>query len=523
MSALLTLDRLSAVTPDGRILFDNLTLAVGAERIGLVGRNGSGKSTLLDIVAGVRAATGGSVVPGGRIGRLAQDFALELSAAEALGVAAAQDVLDRIEAGAGDARDFGGADWTLPERVAAALREVGMDGIDLSRTMATLSGGERTRVGIARLLIEAPDLILLDEPTNNLDAAGRASVAALLARWRGGAIIASHDRVLLEQVDRIVELTPLGIHQVGGGWSAFAAVREAERTRAAEVLDQAARAAREVDRAGQARRDSQARRDKAGRAFAASGSAPKILMGRQAERAENSGARSEILAERQADAAADRLTAARGAVEVVTPLKIDLPPTGLSSGRELLVMDAVTLDVGSRVLGPWTCAIRGPERVAVTGRNGAGKSSLLRVAMGLAAPVTGSVRRAEGRLAMLDQRVGLLDGETTLVDNFRRLHPTLGLQEAHAALAQFAFRSRDALRLAGTLSGGERLRAGLACVLGGAEPAQLLLLDEPTNHLDIAAIEVLEAAMAGFDGALLVVSHDRGFLDAVGVEREVPV
>jgi len=145
----------------------------------------------------------------------------------------------------------------------------------------------------------------------------------------------------------------------------------------------------------------------------------------------------------------------------------------------------------------------------------------LRVALGAITPSSGSVRRAEGRLAMLDQHVALLDPAMTILANFRARHPGLGANAAHAALARFAFRNRDAERLVGTLSGGERLRAALACVLGGPEPARLLLLDEPTNHLDLAAVEVLESALARYDGALLVVSHDRRFLEAIGMTREL--
>jgi len=522
MSALLTLDRLSAATPDGRALFHDLTLSVGAqERVGLVGRNGSGKSTLLAIIAGGLAPAAGHVTRTVRIGVLAQDWPDALDVAEALGVAQVLAAIARIERGEGSEDDFTLADWTLEARVAEALAEVGLTAIDLDRRIATLSGGERTRVGLARLLIEAPGLILLDEPTNNLDAAGRAAVAQLLARWRGAAIVASHDRQLLETVDRVIELRPIGVRQVGGGWSAYLAEREAERTRADAALEAAQRGARAAERAAQDRRESKARRDKAGRTYAASGSAPKILLGAQAERAENSSARDNRLAAVQAEAASEKLAMARAEVEVIAPLVIDLPPTNLPTNSELLAMEDATLAVGGRTLGPWTLTIRGPERVAVTGPNGAGKSSLLRVALGSVAPTSGSVRRAEGRLAMLDQHVALLDPTATILANFLARHPGLGVQEAHTALARFAFRNRDAERVVATLSGGERLRAGLACVLAGPEPARLLLLDEPTNHLDLASIEVLETALARYDGALLVVSHDRRFLEAIGMTRAV--
>ncbi|MDB5676633.1 MAG: transporter, partial [Sphingomonas bacterium] len=224
MSALLTLDRLSAAAPDGRALFHDLTLSVGAqERVGLVGRNGSGKSTLLAIIAGDVVPAAGHVTRTGRVGVLAQDWSGALSVADALGVAGVRATIARIEQGEGSDDDFALADWTLEPRVAEALAGTGLADMDLDRRIATLSGGERTRVGLARLLIEAPELILLDEPTNNLDAEGRAAVAQLLSHWRGAAIVASHDRALLEEVDRIVELRSIGVRQVGGGWSTFAA------------------------------------------------------------------------------------------------------------------------------------------------------------------------------------------------------------------------------------------------------------------------------------------------------------
>ncbi|WP_066798000.1 ATP-binding cassette domain-containing protein [Sphingomonas soli] len=521
MTAFLTLDSLSAATPDRRTLFENLTLSVGAERVGLVGRNGSGKSTLLRIAAGEIAPLAGSVARGGTIGMLVQNWADDLAVSDVLGATAMLGRCARILRGDGSDEDLAEADWTLEPRIEAALAQTGLPGFALDRVMASLSGGERTRVAIARLLLDAPDLLLLDEPTNNLDADGRTAIGALIAGWRGGVLVASHDRTLLEAVDRIVELTPVGVRIFGGGWSAFASARDAARARAGEEPEKASGAMRGAERAAQQRRERKDRRDGAGRAFAASGSAPKILLGRQAERAENSVGRESHLAGRLAAAAAARLEAARAQVEIVNPFRIDLQPSGVPANREVLAMEGATIRVGGRRLGPWSFAMRGAERVGVTGPNGAGKSSLLRLAMGAIEPGEGTVRCAEGRLAMLDQHVSLLAPGETILENFQRLNPGLDAQAAHAACARFAFRNRDAHQPVATLSGGERLRAGLACVLGGARPPWLLLLDEPTNHLDLESIEVVEAALAGYDGALLVVSHDAPFMEAIGVMRQM--
>ncbi|GAB5349797.1 ABC-F family ATP-binding cassette domain-containing protein [Alteriqipengyuania sp. 357] len=521
MSPFLTLDSLSAHTPDGRPLFHDLTLTIGAERVGLVGRNGSGKSTLLNMIAGAARPASGSIHGLGTLGVLHQDVPPELTIARALGVEDRRGAVQRILAGEGTQDDFANADWSLEKRVEAALAKVGLPTMPLDRRIGTLSGGERTRIGIARLRLDAPDLLLLDEPTNNLDAAGRAAIAALIADWRGGVLVASHDRQLLQAMDRIVELTPIGVRSFGGGWSAFAAAREAERTRAAEESERADAALRSARRSAQERREAKARRDKVGRAVAAKGSEPKIVLDARAERAENTAGREGATSDRLIGEAAKRREEAQSRVEIVTPLIIDMPASGLPSGARVLTLDRVEAAVGTRRLGPWSLRIDGPERVALTGRNGAGKTTLLRVAAGLLDPVAGEVYRAQGRIAMLDQHLDLLDGDETILANLRARHPELDRESAHAQCARFAFRNRDALRTVGTLSGGERLRAALAVTLAGPTPPWLLILDEPTNHLDIGSLELLEDALRAFDGALLVVSHDPAFLEAIGIERSV--
>ena len=521
MSAVLTLDSVSAATPDAQVLFENLSLSVGRERIGLVGRNGSGKSTLLNLIAGGLDLRSGTIHRAGRIGVLAQSFDEHQSAAEALNVVTALDLLARIERGEGAPADFDAADWTLVGRIQEALAQVGLSGLGLERRIATLSGGERTRLALARLLIEAPDLLLLDEPTNNLDVEGRALIGDFIRDFRGGVLVASHDRALLEHMDRIVELTPIGVHIFTGGWRAFSEARAAERALAVQDLERAQSGLANTQRATQRRREAKDRRDKAGRAFAAKKSEPAILLGAMAERAENTTGGISRLNERQAADAEAKLDAAKERVEILTPLTIELPPSGLPSAAELLTMEGVRVRAGDRLLGPWSLRMRGPERVAIRGPNGAGKTALLRAALGLTQPASGAVRRAEGRIVLLDQHVGILDPTLSVLDNFLTLNPSLNPQAAYAACARFAFRNVTALKRVGDLSGGERLRAGLACTLAGARPPWLLILDEPTNHLDLDSIETLESALQAFDGALLIVSHDAAFLEAVGVTRTI--
>ena len=524
MSAFITLDSVSAANPDGRVLFDNLNLTIGAERIGLVGRNGVGKSTLLSLIAGTRAPASGTVSRVGVVGVLPQLHAPPPGArlADLLGVGPAWDRLSRIEAEEGTGEDFAEADWSLPGRIAAALAEVGLSRWDADWPAAGLSGGQMTRAALAGLLVAAPDVILLDEPTNNLDAAARVLLGDVLRRWKGGAVVVSHDRALLRGMDRIVELTSLGATSYGGGYDLYAE-RKAQAVAAAEhELEAAERQVRQAAREAQVARERKARRDAAGKRFAAKGSEPKILLGAQAERAENSGAREGRLADRAAQEAAQAREVADARVERLRRLDFDLPSSGLPAGRIVLDFDGVDFAYpdGPPVLSDLSFRLTGPERGAVVGGNGAGKSTLIRLATGGLEPTAGTVTRGVAA-ALLDQRAAVLDETQTILENFRRLNPAADANAAHAALARFLFRNVAAHQVVATLSGGERLRAALACVLMAAQPPQLLILDEPTNHLDLDSVAAVENALAGYDGALLVASHDEDFLEAIGVERRV--
>jgi ATPase subunit of ABC transporter with duplicated ATPase domains len=519
-----TLDAVSAATPDGRRLFENLNLSIGAERIGLVGRNGVGKSTLLALIAGLRAPLAGTVARAGTVATLDQtpDVSRGARLADLLGVGPAWDRLARIERGEGDETDLSDADWELPARLDQALADVGLAGFDPERSAAALSGGQATRAGLARLLITRPDVLLLDEPTNNLDAEARGIVGKVLARWRGGAVVVSHDRGLLRGMDRIVELSSLGARSYGGGWDLYAERKVAEADAAQRDLDHAEKAVRRVAREAQVARERKERRDAAGRKFAAKGSEPKIVLGMMAERAEMSGAREGKLAEKLTAEAAQAKASAEARVERARTLGLDLPSSGLPEGRTVLTFDDVSFawPDGAPVIQGLSLRIAGPERVAVSGPNGTGKTTLIRLATGALTPTAGEVKLSVPT-ALLDQRAALLNDDETILENFRRLNPAASQNDAHAALARFLFRNTAAHQVAGTLSGGERLRAALACVLCAATPPQLLILDEPTNHLDLASIEAVEAALSGYDGALLVVSHDADFLEAIGAERTI--
>jgi len=522
MSSLITLDALSHTSPDGRVLFENLTLAFGREKTGLVGRNGVGKTTLLQLILGELSPVAGAVTVGGRIAVLAQQVKPPPGArlSDLLGVASSLARLARIEAGEGSDHDLEAADWGLPQRIDEALAEMDLAGVALDRPAETLSGGQATRAALAALLIAEPDFTLMDEPTNNLDADGRAAVASMLERWRGGALVVSHDRTLLRRMDRIVELTGLGAVVYGGAYDLYAQRKAEAEAAALRDLDHAQQALGRTERGIQLARERKARADAAGRRSRARNDMPKLMLNARAERAENTGERLSRLAERQRAEAEQDLADAAARIERVRRLAFDLPPSGLPDGKLALAFEGVAFvwPDGTQVLNDVSLRLVGPERVAVTGPNGAGKTTLIRLATGDLESTAGRVRRGVPA-ALLDQRASLLRDDETLLANFRRLNPAADDNAAHAALARFVFRNVTALKPAGSLSGGERLRAALACALMAARPPQLIILDEPTNHLDLDSIAAVEAALSAYDGALLVISHVRDFLAAIGVQR----
>jgi len=334
--------------------------------------------------------------------------------------------------------------------------------------------------------------------------------------------VVSHDRDLLRQMDRIVEVSSLGVSVHGGDYDVYAARKAVERDAAERDLANAEKGVARVGADAQRRTETKARRDAAGRRKAAKGDMPKILVGARAERAENSGAGDRLLAVRQASAADAALSAARERVERVRNLSIPMPSSGLAKGRMVLTLNGATWATpqGRTIVGPMTMSLTGPERVAITGPNGAGKTTLLKMIVGELPPTAGQVECSVSA-ALLDQEAAILRPEETLVEAWRRLNPEGSANDAQAALARFLFRNTAAQRHVGALSGGERLRAALACVMTGVRPPQLLILDEPTNHLDLDAVVAVEAALCAYDGALVVVSHDADFLDSLQLDRKI--
>jgi ATPase subunit of ABC transporter with duplicated ATPase domains len=537
-------DGLAAELADGRVLFENVDIAVGPGTTGLVGRNGVGKTTLVRILVGDATPTRGQVVRNGAIAWLPQHrihspaetreeagaaAAVDHgSVADALGVSARLDALRRIEAGSSDPADFAvvGDAWDLPARIEAQLDRAGLGHLDAGRPFASLSGGERTRVALARLALTGADAFLLDEPTNDLDAAGRRALADWVADRSEAILVITHDRDLLRRVDRIVELTPRGARGYGGGWDLFAEQREDRRRGALARVRHAQAAARREKRDAQARLERQERRTSQGARSAKKTDMSALERSARKERAEQTTGRVSGVNETRLESTRAELRDAASRLDEVARIEVSLASSGLRSSRTVLEARGLAFTppgTATPLFSSVSLRIVGPERIALTGPNGAGKTTLMRILAGALEPTQGSVARRldPAETAWLDQRATLLGQDRTVLEAFRATNPGLDPTRSRHALARYLFEGDAALAPVDRLSGGERIRAALACTVGAHHPPKLLFLDEPTNHLDLEGIEAVEGILRRFDGALVVVSHDADFLEAIGVERTV--
>ncbi len=501
---LLALHKVAKEFPDGEV-FSNITWEIKTgDKIGLLGINGVGKTTLLRIMAGDLEADQGAITRGRgvKIGRLRQIPDLRLTERLFDYVAEGRrDILDLRtaidEVTTQLAADPDNADLTdklgqyqhhyeavggfeLEHRVGTTLSGLGFTVGEFKKSLATFSGGERTRAELARVLLADDDVLLLDEPTNHLDLQSIEWLEEFITKSEKAVIFVTHDRVFLDNVAQsIVEMTPTGLERYSRGYENYRAERERRREQQRDIYErQQAEIARIEDFiarniAGQKTKQAQSRR--------------KTL--------------AKMKRYEKPDAERERMN-------------IEFSPRMASYRDVLTVKDYAREMAGRTLLRETNLAIERGDHVGLIGPNGSGKTTFLRAILGEDHDYTGEITLGNRvKPGYFDQNLGMIVDEGTVIDQIWDEHPKFQAFELRSFLARFLFSGDDVFKSVATLSGGERARLALAKLM--LTEANFLILDEPTNHLDIPSREVLEDALQGFEGTLLVVSHDRYFLNRI--------
>ena len=479
------------------------------EKAAVVGINGAGKSTLLNLITGQLAPDEGEVIftKGRTMGYLTQHQGLETDrsiyeeiASAKAEVFAMEESLRTLEQQmktlSGEELDlamerysrtlheFEAANgYALKSEITGIIKGLGFSEEEARRPAGVLSGGEKTRVALGRLLLSRPDLILLDEPTNHLDIASVAWLEGYLKDYPGAVIVVSHDRYFLDRVvTKVIEVENGTVSMFTGNYSAYAEKKQqlrAAKLQAWKNQQQEIRHQEEV--------------------------IAKLKSFNREKSIKRAESREKML---------DKIERLEKPKEIRDAMHFSLEPHEISGG-DVLEIRGLSKQFGSQVLfNDLSADIKRGEHVGLIGENGAGKSTILKIINGLTAPDAGSVKLGvKVTVGYYDQEQQLLTDENTLFDEIRSAYPGMTDSEVRGTLAAFLFTGDDVFKLVRDLSGGERGRLSLAKLI--LSPCNFLILDEPTNHLDITSREILEDALSRYSGTVLAVSHDRYFLNRV--------
>lgn len=526
---MLLLQHISYTHTNKTVLFSNISLAVHAkDKIALTGKNGIGKSTLLKIIAGELPASSGNINIQEKPYYIPQNFGQHnhLTVGQALNVEGKVQALHAILSGDTSAEKFSelNDDWTIEDRCKAALQHWKLEGIDLTRKMEKLSGGEKTRLFLAGILIHQPEIILLDEPSNHLDTTSRQLLYDFIRSAKSTLIVVSHDRTLLNLLDTVCELSEQKITIYGGNYDFYAAQKQAEYIALRENIHDKEKALRKAKEKERESIERQQKLDSRGKRKQENAGIAKIMMNTLRNNAEQSTAKMKEVHGEKIDGITQQLKELRNHIPGASKMKFGFDHSGLHRGKILFEAKGINHSWNDQWL--WSIdmdlLISSGERIALKGANGSGKTTLINIILGKIPAKTGHLHTAIQHAIYIDQDYSLLKNEYSIYEQ-AQLFNTGGLEEHEIKirLSRFLFGKNDWNKPCAALSGGERMRLILCCLLVSKQSPDIIILDEPTNNLDIENIEILTNAINEYEGTLLIVSHDEYFLNDINIQRTI--
>ena len=522
----IVINNVSYVHPDGETLFSSVSLSVASGRkASLIGDNGTGKSTLIGIIRGSLHPSSGEVSVPDAPYFVPQHFGQYdgMTIAGALGIEARLRALRAIIGGDLSEENYTSLndDWGIEERTAAALEGWGLGAVKPETPMSSLSGGEKTKVFLAGIDIHSPGTVLMDEPTNHLDAEARRQLYAFIQKSPATMLIVSHDRQLLNLLDTTFELTPKGVKRYGGNYDFYKSQRDDQLNalqNRVEESEKAVRAARKTAREATERKE---RMDARGEKKQKQAGIPRIMMNSIRDGAEKSGTKLREKHTAKIETTISETRELRGMLPELRRLKIALDDSALHRGKTLVAAEGVNFGYtpGKPLWStPLDFRIFSGDRVLVRGGNGAGKTTLVRLITGALHPAEGTLFRADFSYIYIDQEYSLIDNRLSVLQQLERYNSrNLPDHELRTELHRFLFPAAAWDKPCGSLSGGEKMRLALCCILAANDAPDMLILDEPTNNLDISSMEILTAAVRGYSGTVLLISHDARFAEETGI------
>ncbi len=526
---MLTLQQLSYIHPNKKLLFTNINLTVNThDKIALIGNNGAGKSTLLKIIAGELQYSDGHLKTDSEPYYIPQIFGQHnhLTVAQALRIDKKLNAFKEILNGITSEQNFNilNDDWAIEDRCKEALNYWQLNDLDLSLPMQSLSGGQKTKVFLAGISIHLPEFILLDEPSNHLDVSGRQLLYNFIQSTKSTLIIVSHDRKLLNLLNNVCVLNSNGIKDYGGNYEFYTAQKQVESNALSNDIQSKEKALRKAKEKERETLERQQKLDSRGKGKQEKSGVSRIMMNTLRNNAENSTSKMKgVHAEKIGDISQE-LQDLRATLPDIDKMKIGFDDSALHKGK--ILFTATDINFRYDTIQLWeknlNFQITSGERIVLKGKNGSGKTTLIKLILGTLESQSGTIYRAENKSVYIDQDYSLLNNKLNVYEQTLQFNSSaLQEHEIKIRLNRFLFTKDDWDKPISALSGGERMRLMICCLTISNQSPDIIILDEPTNNLDIQNIEILTAAINEYQGTMIAVSHDEIFLKQINAERTI--